>query len=239
MKKYLNILFLVLLVTSCSKDDDPVYPNPFAEIPTHSKFVSLIDRGGDNIKFSYYPNGKVSEIVIGSHTTIGVVYEGEKIKKLSKVSTIYSSYDYEFSYYDDGTVSGFLVYEIADHSLVMFKPIVYNATTNCYNNFLYFYPDGLIKRVVSGNLDRTLVYDKTKIGAFINADQNLITYLLLVDRNVLLWPAYLGKYPCKQILNGQSTLEMNSLFDGQNFIISNNMTPGYGIVPATYTYIQI
>ena len=241
MKKYFNILLLVFLVTSCSKDEDEVvYPAPTGEeIPADKKFVSLVDRWEEDLKFTYYPNGKVDNVMVGTQTYIKVDYEGDRIWRFKYYSNIYESYFYEFAYNDAGVLTGYFRYNITNYELVSYQPLVFNAATNSYNDWLYFYDNGSIKRVISGDLDRTLVYDTTKKGAFFNADQNLIKYLMIANRNVILWPAYVGRYPCKEVIQQQGVVEMQNTFDSQTFITKSHMDSTNGELTSNYTYIEL
>lgn len=239
MKKLFNIALLFFLVTSCSKDDDSMAKPQGPVIPADKKYISRIDRWENNIIFDYDANKKVHYIYFGVDNAYTVVYQGDRISQIFLNSNIYDSYEYKFGYNDAGQLTGYFIYTLDTHEMVYWQALVHDAATNSYNGWLYLYDDGSIKRTVIDNLDRTLVYDTSKRGAFANIDQKLIMYLMFINRRVVLWPAYIGKYPCKEIVDGSGVLEMENTYDAQGFITNSHMDSTLNNLNSVYTYIEL
>lgn len=241
MKRIFYILVLLVSV-SCTKDDDGNSMPAIAadEIPANRKFISKIDRPVDDVDFAYDDDGKIIYIYLGYQKSLyDISYSGNHIDTIKFFSNIYPGAIYQFIYDDFGALVGCQKYNITNYQPVSYQPINYDSATKSYDGWLFMYDDGSVRRVVDGNTDQTLIYDYTKRGAFTNSNQELIKFLLMVNKSAILWPAFIGKHPCKQIVQQQGVFAIENTYDSQGFISTSHMDSSPENLDSFYTYIQI
>ena len=239
MKNIFNTLLLLFLVTSCSKDDDaPVNIPPTAQIPAQSKFIETIDRDTDDIAIGYNSDKKINNIVVGHRIMYDITYTAEGLVDKIKVWSGEREGLYEFGHHPDGRISGCLVMNYNTNEISDYIGIVYNEETNSYNNWMYLYPDGSIRKVIIGGVEENLVYDTTKIGSMRNSNYEIVLYLMLIDRNLVLWPRYMGYYPTSEIITPQGAVAIDNRYDSQNFISSTHIDSTLNNLDAHYYYVQ-
>jgi len=237
--KNFTFLLLLFLMVSCSNDDSPKSTQIDAEIPADKKFLSQLDRFEDDLFFKYKANGKIDSVKIGTHTNYRIEYEAERVSAVYLSSTRTASNTYKFSYTPEGILNGYLILNSTTGDIEGYQPLVYNQQTNSYNDWYFMYSNGTTRKTIIDGVERTLVYNYTKKGALSNTNYGLMKYLQLIDRRAITWEAYVGLYPCEQVIYIQGPLMMENTYDSQGFISTSHMDATPDNLNATYNYIQL
>ncbi|HMI08512.1 MAG TPA: hypothetical protein VK528_13265 [Flavobacterium sp.] len=114
-------------------------------------------------------------------------------------------------------------------------PGIYDFSYNAQNQLTGWYR-------ASDNLFFAIVYfpeENSKKGVLTNTNAEIVKYLLFINRDEVLWTAFIGTYPATQIIYPTGAVAVANTYDSQGFVTGSHMDFDSGASNAVFNYIQL
>lgn len=252
MKTYLLSLLAIVLLVSCSKDDDTNAIDDTMETKRYPKTVEILSPNTSGelttmLKYTYGFNAdkKITSIEIEGffgYENIYFNYGPNGLPNEIEVQNNQTTETFEL-YYTDSRLSGFST-NVQDYD------INYNSANNTYAYVKDGFDDSFtlndmndIRRYFSisptgSNMLMEMTFDTTKKGVFYNVDLPLNFYAAIVsDASTLLFASHIPLLAITQ--TGETALNYQNTYDAEGFITESNTTFGQDQTTVRFEYQEL